>query len=818
MLKVQELEISSHQSELKALENNIMGIREQILNLDNLVSRNKERINFNQERIKELARQEEYFKSQIEQTKARLKLDEEKLNNIRKEYGDINKTIEEKTNILREKEEELSNINLSTKTALENIAKAKKDILELVSKIAGVRNDITDASSKQQIHLARKKRLGIENAKLNEEKATTEEDLKDITREVEDALESLREFNLKIVNFKDEIDKDSLYLEQIKTDIEGLEREKLTLESQKEFLDKLKTKYEDISESMNAVIYLDKLPPEDVSGLVVKVKGRLNLTDKDKADFESASIKLSGEAKPIDLDTQKVAEQINRIEAKISALKNTKISKEAHLQELNKLIQGKQQEARNFEMVAVNKKAQAQTILEQFNKLKEEEDIIILELSDVQNENSILETRLTGLKSHLDELDKEHKTKEELISNEQNNVSLNTNLREKTLVLITQTKTELEALTKRIAQDEATLKILEDTYQQDEDSLLNLREQVEETLEKQEKLQEENKDLENSLNETTKDIQSENNLLKDSENKHKEISGGTGDAVKKIELQRKELDGLKNKLYELQMQNKDIEFKILSIKERILQSYKINLDTADGILGEIDGDTLSQEIGRLKEKLDSYGTVNLVAIEEYDELKKRYDFLNQQDDDLLSAKESLHEAILKINRTAKKMFLETFEKVREEFRNYFRLLFNGGDAQLFLIDEQDPLESGIEIICRPPGKKLQNVLLLSGGEKSMSAIALIFAIFKVKPSPFCVLDEIDAALDEANVDRFARMLQEFTKDSQFIVITHNKKTIANADVMYGITMEESGVSKIVSVKFAQNKAAKSEGPPVAVVQ
>ena len=146
--------------------------------------------------------------------------------------------------------------------------------------------------------------------------------------------------------------------------------------------------------------------------------------------------------------------------------------------------------------------------------------------------------------------------------------------------------------------------------------------------------------------------------------------------------------------------------------------------------------------------------------------------------------------------------MDTLKKIQVEFRNYFRMLFGEGETQILLTDEANPLESGIEIICRPPGKKLQNVLALSGGEKALAAVALIFAIFKIKPAPFCVLDEVDAALDEANISRFSGILQEFAKDSQFLVITHNKRTIINADIMYGITMQEPGISKIVSVKFS----------------
>jgi chromosome segregation protein len=158
------------------------------------------------------------------------------------------------------------------------------------------------------------------------------------------------------------------------------------------------------------------------------------------------------------------------------------------------------------------------------------------------------------------------------------------------------------------------------------------------------------------------------------------------------------------------------------------------------------------------------------------------------------------EAIRKINRTTKQLFEDTFGQVQTMFREYYQILFRGGDAKLTLIDEEHPLESGIDIVVRPPGKKLQNMSLLSGGEKALTAVALLFALFRIRPSPFCLLDEVDAPLDEANIDRFLMVLHSFIETTQFLIITHNRKTIAMGDSLYGVTMEEPGVSKIVSVK------------------
>jgi chromosome segregation protein len=265
---------------------------------------------------------------------------------------------------------------------------------------------------------------------------------------------------------------------------------------------------------------------------------------------------------------------------------------------------------------------------------------------------------------------------------------------------------------------------------------------------------------------------------------------------------------------------------VQNLRERIQQKYQVHLDdvrsecitityadegparvqtlspdemAAAGVA--TDWNQVAEQVSVLQKKIDEMGPVNLVAIEEYEETEQRYNFLTKQNDDLVAAKAQLLEVINRINTQTREMFIETFNKIRENFQGMFVEIFGGGKADLRLVDEGDVLESGIDIVARPPGKQLQSISLLSGGEQTMTAVALLFSIYQVKPSPFCVLDELDAPLDESNINRFIRILQRFLAHSQFIIITHNKRTIGMADVLYGVTMQEHGVSRIVSVKF-----------------
>ena len=230
-----------------------------------------------------------------------------------------------------------------------------------------------------------------------------------------------------------------------------------------------------------------------------------------------------------------------------------------------------------------------------------------------------------------------------------------------------------------------------------------------------------------------------------------------------------------------------------------------------------DWDVVKAEVDALRQRMSGMGAVNLVAIEEYSELKGRHDFLRSQSDDLTKAKADLMAAIDEINQTSQKQFEVTFEQIKKNFEYTFQTLFGGGRANIELVQSgEDILESGIEIVAQPPGTKLKGISLLSGGQRTLTAVALLFALYLVKPSPFCLLDELDAPLDESNIGRFTELLKKFVKDSQFIIITHNKRTVAAATAIYGVTMEERGVSKTVSMRFNQEHGEPEPRQPATV--
>lgn len=274
---------------------------------------------------------------------------------------------------------------------------------------------------------------------------------------------------------------------------------------------------------------------------------------------------------------------------------------------------------------------------------------------------------------------------------------------------------------------------------------------------------------------------------------------------------------------ELRLKENEYHIRMSNLEERVREEYHLELSNLDVTTGEISlelstsqdqpvsttdsqvdfWNAVSQEIEELQRKIERLGNVNLEAIKEQDELEIRETFLVNQKEDLEKSHNALQDLIKKINHTSRELFEKTFYEIRQNFQVMFRKLFGGGKADVILEENVDILEAGIEIMAQPPNKELRSITLLSGGEKVMTTVALLFAVFQTKPSPFCILDEVDAALDESNINRFSHVVKDFTRDTQFLIITHNKVTMSIADVMYGITMQEPGVSKKVAVKFEE---------------
>ncbi len=270
-------------------------------------------------------------------------------------------------------------------------------------------------------------------------------------------------------------------------------------------------------------------------------------------------------------------------------------------------------------------------------------------------------------------------------------------------------------------------------------------------------------------------------------------------------VSRKDMENLRKVVEKIGDLDKDlieVNFKLERIEEYLWTEYEKKISEMQGIsIAESEIPEFQRNIQEIKKKMQDLGPINNLAIEEYRDLKKRFEYYINQRKDIEKAREDILSVIDEINSTSIDMFMKTFRAIQKNFSEIFKQLFEGGDAEIELVDKENVLESGIEIIVHPPGKKHKNINLLSGGERALVAIALLFATYMEKPSPFCFLDEIDAPLDEENIGRFIKMVREFSRKTQFIIVTHNKKTMSTGEAIYGITMSEPGVSKIVSLKM-----------------
>ena len=478
--------------------------------------------------------------------------------------------------------------------------------------------------------------------------------------------------------------------------------------------------------------------------------------------------------------------------AKIADLQNTRRTLTAQWQDkrVEKASLTKDMEQANLQVIRLEQQlAEIRTENRKLSKAvdasREEQQALETEISELTQKSTRTQRWIERVSEQIESENKKHA---EVAGNCQKMEVFLAGQRQKLESLASEIQTFEEAqqrTTKEIAEQQAVI-------DSDEQTKIDLGEQVEAAQRKFLSLEGDRAEAEGRVDELTEERET---LLQEVTVLQKEMRA----TRRNFEKQNRER-------HKLEVATTQLEMRIKSVSTRIHDKYQVSIDALPPLgdneqaMDEID---LLDSVEKLKAEISAMGAVNLKAIEAYEEHKKRQDFLVSQRTDLEQSMQATYQVIQKINQTSKDVFLETFEKVQANFQEVFAQLFGGGETELLLTDPSEVLDSGVDIIARPPGKRPQSITQLSGGERSLVAIGLLFAVFKIKPSPFCVLDEVDAALDEANVLRFSNLIRAYAENTQFVIITHNRRTMEIADAMYGVTMEQAGISKIVSAKFAE---------------
>ncbi|MDA0745116.1 MAG: chromosome segregation protein SMC [bacterium] len=474
-----------------------------------------------------------------------------------------------------------------------------------------------------------------------------------------------------------------------------------------------------------------------------------------------------------------LAEQVRQIEAAEGALAS-----------LRNRLAGLQRDRQNAQAEIERQTRAAIELNEEAQRLKEREAELKVSLEAVEAEMATLEARRTGLEEEarvadeaLREQELQRRTRQDAVTARREEI-VSLKARSEGLVQeaqrLAQGQVELARQMERLAEECAT----------SEKRKTQLTEVVEAAS--------------GELGELHR-VQAELEKKRDTQAQHQqELMTNTRKVEDELREKNRRVNQNRERLNKLQVEMAELKTRAEGLQERMQQEYELDLKEAGRLEdSEFNADITSKRVIEIQDRLRRMGSVNLAALEEYDVQKERYEFLAKQRDDLLEAEETLKRTISKIDRTARGRFMDTFNQIRENFHKTFEAFFEGGEADLQMPADEDPLEAPLQIIARPRGKRLQHINLLSGGERALTAISLLFAIYLVKPSPFCILDEVDAPLDDANVGRFVRVIQKFSEDTQFIVVTHNKGTMEAADCLHGVTMEEPGVSKLVSVRLGK---------------
>ncbi len=615
-------------------------------------------------------------------------------------------------------------------------------------------------------------------------------------------------------------------------------------------------------DNIDDALSLSKRVPEGyrwvtMDGQVLEADGTMHLGPPTK---QLGLVSRKSELRQIDLDLDDLQERIVQLENQHEQINGQTDHLEKNLQELRTIIYENNTEE-------IESRSRIEQIDEQLGRLKQEQPLIASELANLENQIEESMKHQSASQQNLDDLQENNDQKQERIDTLESSI---TEIAEKEQVLneqITELKVELgRNQQKRFALHEKVKNIENQIYQYQHNiqttqtDLDNAKANLEET--ERSILTAESKITE--LFQTRQDKETQAKELRGTRDTHyeeKEALVQTNQNLTKTkEALQEKIHNDQMHLNEVQLRtenltqrsNEDIGLDLAEYYQKLVDasSQQAQLETTEEVESagndmateessqeaettetpekdslenelpemdmsfiDMDFDAVAEEIKTLREKISRLGNVNLDAISEQDELEERATYLNEQAQDLQDSKKQLEDLILKLNETSQVQFQQNFDLIRDNFAELYRKLFGGGRAEIILEDPENILECDIEIIARPPGKQLQSISLLSGGEKTMTAVALLLAIFKSKPSPFCVMDEADAALDEANNERFNLVIKEFLKDSQFIVITHSRRTMSIADVLYGVTMQEQGVSKKVSVRFADYDEVMEGSPP-----